>query len=449
MSRSEFEPVAVVGGGYVGLVTAAGFAELGHEVHCLEADADKVASLARGRVPFFEPGLEQALAKHRDRIHFSTEPAAAVGACGLFFVCVGTPRSQTGEADLDAVYTVVDDLPLGAGQTIVMKSTVPPGTGIECRKRLDGQGREEVGYVSCPEFLRESSGLSDFIKPDRVVIGDAGNGAGDAVEEIYLRITSQDRILRTDLTSAETLKLASNAFLATKITFINEIANLCDRAGADVTTVAEGMGMDPRIGFSCLRAGIGFGGSCFGKDVTALAHEFERHGSDTEILDAVLRSNERQWRRVLDKLVEGLGSLEGASVAVLGLAFKPNTSNTRDATSLRVLKGLRAEGVDVRAFDPEVRREALVHDVNADATLREVTFAASTGECVAGADAVVLVTEWPEFVDLDWSEVRRAMAGRLVVDGRNALDPTAVSAAGLDYVGVGRPASRPERMPVS
>jgi UDPglucose 6-dehydrogenase len=323
-----------------------------------------------------------------------------------------------------------------------MKSTVPPGTGAACRRRLDDRGLVDVPYVACPEFLRESTGLADFADPDRVVIGDQGTWAGDAVERLYRQITTEDRILRMDVTSAETMKLAANAFLATKISFINEMANLCDRAGADVDAVARAMGMDPRVGPTYLRAGIGFGGSCFGKDLAALANEAERLGCPSEVLGAVLRTNERQWQRVLEKLGDHLGDLRGSTVAMLGLAFKPGTSNIRDASSLPLLAGLVAAGVNVRAFDPKVTRQALLRDDRLeDDVVHRVQLAASALQCVAGADAVVLVTEWPEFLGLDWGAVREAMNGSVVVDGRNALDPAAITAEGLEYAGIGRRAA--------
>ncbi len=447
MTGPGADALAVVGAGYVGLVTAVGLARAGHEVHVVEVDPAKVAALRRGHVPFYEPGLTEALREYAERIHVASGYGAAAAACRLFFVAVGTPSAADGgRADLSAVHAVVDAIPLAAGQAIVMKSTVPPGTGAECRRRLDARGLGDVPYVACPEFLRESTGLADFADPDRVVIGDDATWAGDAVEQLYLQITTADRIVRMDVTSAETMKLASNAFLATKISFINEIANLCDRTGADVEAVARAMGMDPRVGPAFLRAGIGFGGSCFGKDVAALAHDAERLGCRSEVLTAVLRTNERQWERVLDKLGDHLGELQGRVVALLGLAFKPETSNLRDASSIPLLAGLVAAGADVRAFDPKVTRELLRRDDQLPGeVVRAVRLTTTALACVAGADAVVLVTEWPEFVGLDWAAVRDAMRGTLVVDGRNALNPAAVSAAGLVYEGIGRRSAAPAR----
>ncbi len=362
-------------------------------------------------------------------------------------MAVGTPTGANGEADLRAVWSVMDAIPLGVGQAVVMKSTVPPGTGEACRRRLDQRGLAEVPYVSCPEFLREELGLYDFMHPDRVVIGDLGTWAGPAVAQVYAGLTSPDRFVHTDVTTAETLKLAANAFLAAKVSFINEIANLCDGVGADVTDVARAIGLDPRIGPMFLQAGLGFGGSCFGKDLKSLIHECQRVGVGSDLADAVLAINGRQWERVLAKVADHLGQVEGQTVAVLGFSFKPATSNVRDATSIPLLAGLHGAGAHIRAFDPKASRALLGRDSElSDDLLDQVAFCATPLEALAGADAAVLVTEWPELVDLDWTQVAEAMAGTLVIDGRNALDPTAVAAAGLVYDGVGRP-GRPIPVP--
>ena len=441
MTDTERQVLAVVGAGYVGLVSAVGLAELGHEVHCIEANPDRLAMLQRGEVPFFEPGLEDGLRQHRHLLHFSSGFEAALQACRLFFVAVGTPTSATGEADLRAVWSVIDGIPLTTGQAVVMKSTVPPGTGVECRRRLDARGLDGVLYVSNPEFLSESTGLSDFRNPDKVVIGDDATWAGDLVAELYAPLLPADRFVRTDVTTAETLKLAGNAFLAAKISFVNEIANLCDAAGADVTAVARAIGLDPRIGPLFLRPGIGFGGSCFGKDLKSLAHESRRLGSTAHMVDAVLAVNDRQWERVLDKLTQHFGRRSDLTVALLGFAFKPGTSNVRDANSIPLLAGLVAAGIAVRAYDPEATRDILLRDTElGEPTLAEVRFCESALDCVEGADAAVLVTEWPEILALDWAEVGHAMAGTLVIDGRNAMDRSTIAAAGLTYDGIGRPA---------
>ncbi len=440
----ERQPIGVIGTGYVGLVTAAGFAELGSEVWCIDIDAAKVARLQKGEVPIWEPGLAELLAKHKGRLHFSTDLSEALEHCRLLFIAVGTPPTYSGDADLSAVHAVVDAIPAshrsretrasGAnprfGQhALVMKSTVPSGTGAAIQRVLGEQGKAGLRYVSCPEFLKEGSAVHDFLHPDRVVVGDNGDWAGDAVVELYEPL--QAPLVRTDIASAEMVKLASNAFLATKISFINEIANVCEGTGADVVEVARGMGLDERIGPKFLQAGIGFGGSCFPKDVDALKQLAGNSGYHFQLLTAVIEVNELQKRRVISKLHKHLGGLVGKRVALLGLAFKPNTDDMREASSLVLSARLNADGAAVSAYDP-------VAEVQARKLVSGLRFADSAMDALKDADAAVLVTEWPEFLDLDWRSVAEAMSGTLVVDGRNALDPDAVRAAGLVYEGVGR-----------
>jgi UDPglucose 6-dehydrogenase len=427
---AEREPIGVIGTGYVGLVTAAGFAELGSEVWCIDIDADKIEGLKNGRIPIWEPGLEEMVAKHKGRLHFSTNLSDALEHARLLFVAVGTPPLYSGDADLSAVHAVVDSMPASDHHALVMKSTVPVGTGATIKRKFAESGKEGFRYVSCPEFLKEGSALPDFLEPDRVVIGDDGDWAGDAVAELYSPLDAP--IVRTDIPSAEMVKLAANAFLATKISFINEIANVCEVTGADVTEVARGIGLDDRIGPKFLQAGIGFGGSCFPKDVSALKQLAGNSGYHFQLLASVLEVNDLQKRKVIQKLQKHLGSLIGKKIALLGLAFKPNTDDMREASSLVLSARLQSDGAFVKAFDPVAEEEAreLLHGVE---------FAADPLECVRDADAVVLVTEWQEFKDLDWREVADAMTGRLIVDGRNALDAEAVRAAGLDYEGIGRP----------
>jgi UDPglucose 6-dehydrogenase len=422
------EPIAVIGTGYVGLVTAAGFAELGSEVFCVDVDEQKVARLLAGEVPIYEPGLDESLAANRDEIHFSTDLEPALEGARLLFVCVGTPSTYSGDADLSAVRAVVDAMPASDRHALVMKSTVPPGTGASIKRDLAAHDKG-LAYVSCPEFLREGSALSDFRAPDRVVIGDDRDWAGEAVLDLYSVIDAP--VVRTDIVSAEMVKLASNAFLSTKISFINEIANVCEETGADVTEVARGMGLDPRIGPSFLQAGIGYGGSCFPKDVNALKQLAGNTGYHFQLLNSVIEVNELQKRRVVAKLQKHLGELVGKRITLLGLAFKPETDDMREASSLVLAGRLHAEGADVRAYDP-------VAEDQARELMPGVEFATSTLDALDGADACVLVTEWAEFGELDWSAVAERMAGRLVVDGRNALDPDAVKAAGLLYEGIGR-----------
>ncbi len=423
------EPIGVIGTGYVGLVTAAGFAHLGSEVYCIDIDAGKIARLQAGEIPIYEPGLAEMVAEHRDRLHFSTDIADALEHARLLFVAVGTPPTYSGDADLSAVRAVVRAIPASDRHALVMKSTVPAGTGASIKRVLAEGGKQGLAYVSCPEFLKEGSAVKDFLNPDRVVIGDDGDWAGDAVVELYAPLDAP--LVRTDIASAEMVKLASNAFLATKISFINEIANVCEETGADVIEVARGMGLDDRIGHKFLQAGIGFGGSCFPKDVNALKQLAGNSGYHFQLLNAVIEVNELQKRRVIGKLQKHLGSLVGKTITLLGLAFKPNTDDMREASSLVLSARLQADGAFVRAYDPIAEEEARK-------LIPAVHFADGALDAVEGADAVVLVTEWDEFVGLDWAEVAGRMAGTLVLDGRNALDADAVRAAGLTYEGIGR-----------
>ncbi len=430
---SQREPIGVIGTGYVGLVTAAGFAELGNEVWCIDIDADKIARLERGEIPIYEPGLAELVERHKGRLHFSTDIADALEHARLLFVAVGTPPSYSGDADLSAVYSVVEAMPASEEHALVMKSTVPVGTGRHIKRHFQDTGKAGFRYVSCPEFLKEGSAVKDFLHPDRVVIGDDGDWAGDAVEELYRPLGAE--ILRMDIASAEMVKLASNAFLATKISFINEIANVSEETGADVLEVAKGMGLDDRIGQKFLQPGIGFGGSCFPKDVSALKQLAGNSGYHFQLLSAVIEVNELQKRRVIGKLKRHVGTLPGKRIALLGLAFKPDTDDMREASSLVLAGRLQGEGAQVVGYDPIAEEEArkLMHGVE---------FASSALEAVQGADAVVLVTEWQEFKELDFTAVAAAMKGDLLIDGRNALDPAAVRAAGLKYEGVGRGTDR-------
>jgi UDPglucose 6-dehydrogenase len=425
---AEREPIGVVGAGWVGLVTAACFAELGHRVIVREIVPEKVESLRRGEVPIHEPGLSEVIQRNRDRLAFTTEMDELLDdGPRLLFVCVQTPPTYSGDADLSAVQRVVEEIGERDGKVLVMKSTVPVGTGRTIRREAP-----DLAYVSCPEFLKEGTAVKDFLEPDRVVIGaDAGDEwAADAVAAVYEPLDAP--LVRTDLSSAEMIKLASNAYLATKISFINEIANVCDEVGADVTEVARGMGLDPRIGSRFLNAGLGFGGSCFPKDTQALKILAGNSGYHFQLLSSVIEVNELQKRRVMSKLSKHLDSLVGKRVALLGLAFKPDTDDMREASSLVLAARLEGEGARVSAFDP-------VAEERATELLPSVEMAPSTMEALEGADAAVLVTEWPEFAELDWAEVARRMANPLLVDGRNFLDPETVRAAGITYEAIGRP----------
>jgi UDPglucose 6-dehydrogenase len=423
------EPVAVIGTGYVGLVTAAGFAELGNDVYCVDIDADKVARLNRGEIPIYEPGLTESIAANRERISFSTELAPALEQARLLFVAVGTPPTYSGDPDLSAVHAVVDAMPPSDHHALVMKSTVPVGTGANIRRIFDERGKSGFSYVSCPEFLKEGTALEDFRHPDRVVVGDGGDWAGDAVADLYSPL--QAPLVRTDVKSAEMIKLAANAFLATKISFINEIANVCEETGADVVEVARGMGLDNRIGDKFLKPGIGYGGSCFPKDVSALKQLAGNSGYHFQLLTAVIEVNELQKRRVIAKLQKHLGSLVDKRVALLGLAFKANTDDMREASSLVLAARLQADGAHVSAYDP-------IAEAEARKVMRGVDFASSALEAMTGADAIVIVTEWGEFAEIDWEQVASITSGRTVIDGRNFIDGATVRAAGFAYEGIGR-----------
>jgi UDPglucose 6-dehydrogenase len=433
------EPLGVFGAGWVGLVTAACFAELGHDVVVRDVVPERIDELQAGRVSIYEPGLAELLEENRERLHFTLDPADVFEAARIAFVCVPTPPMYTGEADLSAVLRVLDELPELTKRTIlVMKSTVPVGTGEQLRFRLDGRGLAHVGYVSNPEFLAEGTALADFTHPDRVVVGAFDQADGDAVAALYKPIDAP--VIRADVASAEMVKLASNAFLATKISFINEIANVCEQTGADVGIVAEGMGLDRRIGPLFLRPGIGYSGSCLPKDVSALKQLAGNSGYHFQLLTAVIEVNELQKRRVVGKLTRHLGGLRGRTVAILGLAFKPNTNDMRDAPSLVLAQRLLAEGAEVRGWDP-VALEA------ARGLMRGVDLRPTILEAVTGADAAVIVTEWEELRALASLEVREAMRTPLIVDGRNLLDPEAARAAGFTYDSIGRATSDLRALP--
>jgi UDPglucose 6-dehydrogenase len=408
-------------------VTAACFAELGHRVVARDVVAEKVAALERGEVPIHEPDLPELVKRNRERLEFTTEIEPVLEAARLIFICVQTPPTHSGDADLTAVMRAVEEIGSGGQRALVMKSTVPVGTGRRIRSLAAG-----LAYVSCPEFLREGTAVKDFLEPDRVVIGaePGDEWAADAVAATYQAVGAP--IVRTDLSSAEMIKLASNAFLATKISFINEIANVSEEVGADVTEVARGMGLDERIGPKFLRAGAGYSGSCLPKDVSGLKQLAGNSGYHFQLLTSVIEVNELQKRRLIGKLNKHLGSLAGKRVALLGLAFKPDTDDMREAASLILAARLESEGATVVAYDP-------VAEERARELLPAVEMSQSAMDAVDGADAVILITEWPEFAELDWAEVAKRMNTPLLVDGRNFLDAEAVRAAGLTYEGIGRP----------
>ncbi len=423
--------IAFFGAGYAGLVSGACLAELGHEVVIRDVSAERIEALRAGEVPFFEPGLGELLAKNAGRLSFTLSMDEAVSGSEFLFVCVGTPPTASGDANLSAVWSVIEELPAGLERAVlVMKSTVPVGTGEKVRAALDARGLERVGYASCPEFLAEGTAVRDFMESDRVVVGSFEDADGDAVEALHDALGAP--VVRMDVPSAEMVKLAANAYLATRISFINEIANVCELVGADVEDVARGMGMDRRIGTHYLRAGLGYGGSCFPKDVSFLKLLAGNSGYHFHLVSSVIEVNELQMRRPVAKLQKHLGPLRGKRIALLGLAFKPQTDDLREAPSVVLASRLLAEGAEVSAWDPVV---------DASTAIAGVEFAASAADALAGADAAVVVTEWPELLELPWSDLRSSMRTPLIVDGRNHLDAAAMRAHGFAYEGMGRVAS--------
>jgi len=422
-------PIGVVGTGYVGLVSAVCFAHLGHHVACMDVDEAKIEGLREGRVPIYEPGLDKLIDDNSGRLSFTTSYDELLETCRILFIAVDTPPSPSGDADLSRVQRATREIARRGGERLlVMKSTVPVGTGERVMADLAGLGATDITYASNPEFLREGAAIQDFLEPDRVVIGAFRAADGDAVEALYRGIDAE--VVRTTVPTAEMIKYASNAFLATKISFINEIANVCEQVGADVREVARGMGLDHRIGPHFLQAGIGYGGSCFPKDVQALKQLAGNSGYHFQLLNAVLEVNALQKRRVVTKLKDRLGRLRGKKVALLGLTFKPNTDDLREASSIVLAARLQGEGAVVSAYDPMIA--AGDHPL-----FPGVTIVDDALEALSGADAAVLVTEWPEFGRLEWGAAAVAMRRPLLVDGRNFLSPQAVEEAGLEYDGIG------------
>jgi UDPglucose 6-dehydrogenase len=433
---TESRTIGIFGAGWVGLVTGASFADLGHEVIVRDVVPERIEALQAGRLPFYEPDLPEVLSRNAERIRYTLD-AGDLAAADAVFICVQTPPTYSGDADLSYVWTALDDLPrTEQRQLLVMKSTVPVGTGEKVRAALDARGLTNIGYVSNPEFLAEGTAVRDFMNPDRIVIGGVEAQDSAAIEALYSGIDAP--VVRTDVASAEMIKLAANAFLSTRISFINEIANVCELVGADVQSVAQGVGLDHRLGPHFFHAGVGWGGSCFGKDVSALKQLAGNSGYHFQLLAAVIEVNELQKRRVISKLQKHLGRLRGKTIAVLGLAFKPNTDDLRDAPSLVIASRLLAEGALVRTWDPVA---------HAQDRLQGATQYATVLEAVTGADAAVIVTEWDDLRRLASAEVREAMRRPLIVDGRNLLDPEETRRAGFAYEGIGRPSSPFEGLP--
>ncbi len=427
--------ITVIGVGYVGLVTGACFADLGNRVTCLDIDEEKIEKLKQGIMPIYEPGLEELVERNvrAGRLFFTTSYAEALKEAEFAFIAVGTPEGVDGEADMRYVRMAAESIAdvLDHPLIIVNKSTVPVGTGdwiaeiIRARRGNDAQ----FAVVSCPEFLREGSAISDFMNPARIILGSEDREAAEKVAQLHLPLRAP--IMITDLRTAEMIKYASNAFLATRISFINEIANICEALGADVKEVATGMGYDPRIGPHFLDAGVGYGGSCFPKDVKALAHMAATHGRHPQLLYAVMEINADQRRMVIRKLRDVLGDLHGKTVGLLGLSFKPNTDDMREAPAITIAHYLMAEGAHVRGYDPAAME-------NAKRLLPEVELCPDPYTLAEGCDALVVVTDWNEFKHLDLARVRDLMRQPVLIDGRNIYDPAAVRALGFTYRGVGR-----------
>ena len=440
--------IAVIGSGYVGTVVAACLADLGHDVIGVEIDPAKLAALSKGEAPFFEVGLEERLASGiaSGRLTFTNDYDHAMAGSEIVFLCVDTPPGTNGHPDMSSVAAAARSIgsALHDPHIIVTKSTVPVGSGNWLEATIEAElppdvDRDVLCVVSNPEFLREGSAVGDFLHPERVVVGGDCEDAVEKVAHVYGRILDQDFeggdpsnlpvLVKTGRATAETIKYAANAFLATKISFINEIANICEWINADVTEVAEAIGLDSRIGPQFLDAGVGWGGSCFGKDTAALASMAREQGIEPLILDAVRRVNTNQRHVVVRKLQDHLRPIRGQRVGLLGLAFKPGTDDTRDTPAITIARSLEEKGAILRASDP------MVHSLPEVPDLRIFS---DPYDAVCDADAIVLLTDWPEFLDMDFTKVADCMRGKVVIDGRNAFDPEAVIGAGLTYEGIGR-----------
>jgi UDPglucose 6-dehydrogenase len=425
--------ISVIGTGYVGLVTGVCIADLGNEVTCVDIDENKIENLKKNILPIYEPGLEELVKRNKKRLNFTTNIKEAVRNAEIIFIAVGTPPRHNGDADLSYVKEVAKSIGknINGYKIIVDKSTVPVGMGdlVESIIEDNAKGEPKFDVVSCPEFLREGSAIHDFMNPDRLVIGAKKKEAGAKVAEIFKPLKTE--VVITDLRSAEMIKYASNSFLATKISFINEIANICERVGADVTTVSEVMGMDRRIGGLFLNAGAGFGGSCFPKDVAALINIARSEDYEPLILNAVVEINKLQRKLVLSKIKKMLGTIEGRAIGILGLAFKPNTDDIREAVAIDVIHALLEKGCRIKAYDP-------VAMDNARKTLKGVKFVKDAYAAAEKSDCLVVLTEWNEFRELDLEKLKSIMRVPAIVDARNIYDPRVLKKAGFEYSGMGR-----------
>jgi UDPglucose 6-dehydrogenase len=430
--------IAVIGTGYVGLVAGVCLADMGNDVICVDIDRQKVDFLNQGGIPIYEPGLEEMLKRNRkeSRIKFTTDIKDAVRSSKAIFIAVGTPPGKNHEADLSAIKAVAKNIGenMQEYKVIIDKSTVPVGTADIVSKiiRQNQKAKIDFDVVSNPEFLREGEAIGDFTNPDRIIVGASSEKAKKVMEDIYRGIVRADKpIIFTDIKSAEMIKYASNAMLATRISFMNEVAQLCEKVGADVKAVALGMGLDKRIGPRFLQAGAGYGGSCFPKDVNAFKETMKQHGVNGLIMDAVEKVNHEQKKSLLPKIKEFLPDLKGKRIAVWGLAFKPKTDDMREAPSIVIIEQLQDEGASVIAFDPEA-------EATAKKVLKNIEYAATPYDAINGADCLVIVTEWNEFRDLDKEKMKKLLKNPIVIDGRNVYDPKEMKELGFKYIGVGR-----------
>jgi UDPglucose 6-dehydrogenase len=429
--------IAVIGTGYVGLVAGTCFADSGNDVACCDIDEKKIKSLRDGKLPIYEPGLQEIVSKNvrEKRLSFSTNLADAVGPAHVVFIAVGTPEGETGDADLQYVLSAAKEIGRALKQytVIVDKSTVPVGTADQVRAAIAAETKHEFDVVSNPEFLKEGAALDDFLKPDRVVIGSTSERARKIMAELYAPfVRTENPILFMDTRSAELTKYAANAMLATRISFMNDMALLCERVGADVDAVRKGMGADKRIGYPFLFPGVGYGGSCFPKDVKALVATARDKGLELDLLRAVERTNQRQKQLLLDKARKHFGELAGKTFGVWGLAFKPKTDDMREAPSLVLIEGLLGKGARVRAHDPVAQDVARRHFQD------RIAYCETPYEALEGVDALFLVTEWNEFRHPDFERMKKLMKAPVVFDGRNVLDPARMREQGFTYYAVGR-----------
>lgn len=430
--------ICIVGVGYVGLVTGTCFAEFGNNVICVDKDKEKIRALKENNIPIFEPGLEEMVRRNQSagRLHFTLDVAEAVEKSLVIFIAVGTPSDSSGFANLEYVYEVaktIGELMKGY-KIIVTKSTVPVGTGKEIREIVAKYQREKIAFdvVSNPEFLREGSAIEDFLRPNRVVIGTDSEQAKAVMKDLYSPLyLIETPVIITNVETAEMIKYASNAFLATKISFINEMANICELVGADVHQVAKGMGLDGRIGPKFLHPGPGYGGSCFPKDTRAIVKLAEAHGYQFKIVKSVIEVNEEQYKRMVEKVKRVLGGLEGKLLGVLGLTFKPNTDDIRESPAIKIIMELQKEGARIAAFDPAGMS-------NAQKVLREVAFVEDIYDVAAGADALMIITEWNQFRFLDWEKLKSLLQSPTVIDLRNIYEPSKMKEMGFNYHCVGR-----------